>query len=334
MRFGTSVRFLFPTSAQTHRTFVQLLRAQPPGTFIERPLGDYDTATQASNLLEVASAARDAGLDGFLVGDNHSVPANYANCFQPVPTLARLMANTGRMQVGMVLLAPFYHPVLLAEQIGTLAAFADQPLIVTLANGGRAAAFTGLGMNFRTRAARLEELLLVARRLLAGERVTHHGRFFTLEDVQISPLPRHPVQFWIAGTVNASAARAGELGDGWLTAQNSTSAHLAEQLTMYNAACAGGGRQPLAVLRRDIFVGASDSAARAAVEPILKEGYRGSGTAELLVGSPATVVAQLREYRAMGFEYVMVRHIVGDHALMLDSFARIGRDVLPAIRSR
>ena len=32
------------------------------------------------------------------------------------------MSVTGDMPVGVVLLAPFYHPVLLAEQIGTLAA--------------------------------------------------------------------------------------------------------------------------------------------------------------------------------------------------------------------
>jgi hypothetical protein len=34
----------------------------------------------------------------------------------------------------------------------------------------------------------------------------------------------------------------------------------------------------------------------------------------------------------MGFDHVMVRHIVGDHPLMLRSFERIGRDVMPRIR--
>ncbi|HEV8439590.1 MAG TPA: hypothetical protein VGT40_15990 [Methylomirabilota bacterium] len=31
-------------------------------------------------------------------------------------------------------------------------------------------------------------------------------------------------------------------------------------------------------------------------------------------------------------DYVMVRHIVGDHQLMLRSFERIGRDVMPRVR--
>ncbi|MBK7726548.1 MAG: hypothetical protein IPI33_15365 [Dehalococcoidia bacterium] len=86
------------------------------------------------------------------------------------------------------------------------------------------------------------------------------------------------------------------------------------------------------MLRRDIFVGETDTDARTVVEPILAEGYRGTGHDTLLVGGPETVIQQLREYRAMGFEEVMVRHIVGDHQQMLESFERIGRHVMPAIR--
>jgi len=51
MKIGTSVRFIFPTSSQTHTTFRNLLAAAPPGTFIERPMGAYDTAELAQNLV-------------------------------------------------------------------------------------------------------------------------------------------------------------------------------------------------------------------------------------------------------------------------------------------
>ena len=78
--------------------------------------------------------------------------------------------------------------------------------------------------------------------------------------------------------------------------------------------------------------GESDEEARAVVASILAEGYRGTGFDQLLVGSADTVVRSLRSYRTMGFDYVMVRHIVGDHQLMLRSFERIGRDVMPRIR--
>lgn len=334
MKIGTSLRFLFPTSPATHEAFKRMLAAAPPGSFIERPLGDYDTATQARNLLEVAEAAREAGLSGLLVGDNHGMAPAYANCFQPVPTIARLMAETGDLPVGMVLLAPFYHPVLLAEQIGTLAAFARGPLIVTLALGGNARAFDAFGIPMRQRAGRLEELLGLLRALLAGERVTHSGRHFQLEGVQISPLPPVPVELWVAGTVPASAERAGRLGDAWLTGQNASREDLIEQLAIYREACARAGRTPRPVLRRDIHVGESDMDATAQIDPILAEGYRGGGAERLLLGGSETVARQLEEYRSLGFDEVMVRHVTGDHAQMLASIARIGRDVLPHVRDR
>lgn len=332
VRLGTSLRFLFPTSPQTHTQFQKTLAAVPPGTFIERPLGDYDTATQAHNLLEVAAATRAAGLDRLLFGDNHAVSPAYANSFAPIPALARLLAETGDMPVGLVLLAPFYQPIMLAEQLGTLAAFSPAPLTVTFALGGREAAMAAFGMPFKTRVGRLEEHVALVRRLLAGEVVSHEGRYHRLQNVQISPLPPIPIALWIAGTVPASAERAGRIGDGWLTGQNADRAALAQQLDLYREAAARAGRTPNAVLRRDIYCGASDTEADAVVNPILEFGYRGTGRDTLLVGGPETIVQQLREYHAMGFDEVLVRHITGDHALMLESFARLGRDVLPAIR--
>ena len=333
MKLGTSLRFLYPTGAHTHALFKQMLAASPPGSFIERPLGATDTCEQARNVLEVAAAARAAGLDGLLYGDNHAVPAAFANSFAPIPTLARLMAVTGEMPVGLVLLAPFYHPIVLAEQIGTLAAFATAPLIVTLANGGRAPAFEAFGIPMASRAARLEELVAIVRALLAGERVSFQGKHFHLDGVSVSPLPRVPVSIWIAGTVPAAAERAGRIGDAWLTGQNATRAELAQQLDVYREAAARAGRTARPVLRRDIYVGESDAEAQATAGRVLAEGYRGTGTDQLLIGSAATVVDALREYRALGFDYVMVRHIVGDHDAMLRSFARIGESIMPAIRS-
>ena len=150
--------------------------------------------------------------------------------------------------------------------------------------------------------------------------------------MSVSPLPRVPVSLWIAGTVPAAAARAGRIGDGWLTGQNATAPELAQQLDVYREAAARAGRPALPVLRRDIYVGASDAEAEETVSRVLAEGYRGTGMDQLLVGGPASVVQQLRQYRALGFEYVMVRHIVGDHAAMLRSFQRIGEAVMPAIR--
>jgi alkanesulfonate monooxygenase SsuD/methylene tetrahydromethanopterin reductase-like flavin-dependent oxidoreductase (luciferase family) len=332
MKLGTSVRFLFPTSPATHERFRSILASMPKGAFMERPMGAYAADEQARNLMEVAAAARAAGLDALLTGDSHAAHPGYAAAFSPLPTVARLMSVTGDMPIGVVLLAPFYHPLLLAEQIGTLAAFAQGPLIMTFALGGRPQQFQAFGMEERSRVGRLEEMVAMTRALLAGERVTHRGRYYTLEGATISPLPRVPVEIWLGGTVPAAAERAGRLGDAWLTGQNATDEDLRRQLDLYREAATRAGRPARPVLRRDIYVGESDEEARRVVGAILAEGYRGTGFDQLLVGTADTVVRGLTRCRDMGFDYAMVRHVVGDHPLMLRSFERIGRDVMPRIR--
>jgi alkanesulfonate monooxygenase SsuD/methylene tetrahydromethanopterin reductase-like flavin-dependent oxidoreductase (luciferase family) len=330
MRVGTSLRFFFPAGPQTLAIYQRLAAAAETGAFLERPMGSDDVAGQAANLLEVAAAARKANLWCLLVGDNHAAPPMYGNMFQPVPTIARLSAVTESMSVGMVLLAPFYHPLLLAEQVGTLGAFVDAPLIVTFAAGGAPQAFGAFGYTLRSRGARTEEIVAVVRALLAGETVTARGRSFEVVNATISPLPRHPTHIWIAGTNEITVERAGRLGDGWLTAQNATDTELANHLHLYREAAARHDRPTLPVLRRDIHVASTDAEARAHVDPILAEGYRGLDYDRLLVGSPDTIIRQLRRYESMGFDHVMVRHITGDHDAMITSFELLG-DVVTAI---
>lgn len=331
MQIGTSLRFFFPAGPQTLEIYQGLVAAAPAGAFIERPMGSDNSARQARNLVEIARAAERAKLWALIVGDNHAAPPNYGRMFQPVPTISRLSAETGGMSIGMVLLAPFYHPLLLAEQIGTLGCFVDAPLIVTFAAGGNPLAFGAFGYNVSSRGVRTEEMVPVVRALLAGETVKAKGRSFELNNATVSPTPRHPTQIWIAGTNDITIERAGRLGDGWLTAQNVDDGALLAQLELYRSVAAANDRHPLPVLRRDIHLAETDAQARAHIDPILAEGYRGLGYDQLLVGSPATVIDRLRSYEAGGFEHVMVRHITGDHEHMLRSFELLG-EVAAALR--
>jgi len=157
--------------------------------------------------------------------------------------------------------------------------------------------------------------------------VTASGRSFDVEAGTISPLPRRETEIWIAGTNDVTVERAGRLGDGWLTAQNATDAVLADQLDLYRRTAAAHGRPCRPVLRRDVHVAETDAEARAHIDPILEQGYRGLDVTRLLVGSTDTVAARLRSYEAMGFDHVMVRHVIGDHDAMLRSFDLLGEVV-------
>ena len=89
-------------------------------------------------MVERARAAADAGLDSLFVGDHHNVPVPY---YQNVPMLGRLLAEWDTRPAGALFLLPLWHPVLLAEQIGTLASIARGPFIMQCAVGGGAEQF-------------------------------------------------------------------------------------------------------------------------------------------------------------------------------------------------
>ena len=112
-------------------------------------------------LVERARAIRAAGLDSLFVGDHHATPGHY---FQNVPTIARLIAEVGDMTVGALFLAPLHHPVLMAEQVGTLAMLAEGPFVFVVAAGDDVAKLALFGVSMNTRLSCLETHLTIALR--------------------------------------------------------------------------------------------------------------------------------------------------------------------------
>ena len=86
-----------------------------------------DPRTGARMMVERAAAARQAGLDSLFVGDHHATPHPY---YQNVPMMGRLLAEWSDRPAGCLFLLPLWNPVLVAEQVGTLAAIAQGRFIV------------------------------------------------------------------------------------------------------------------------------------------------------------------------------------------------------------
>lgn len=288
-----------------------------------------DARQTARHLIERAAAIRAAGLDSLFVGDHHITPNDY---FQGIPTIARLMAEVGSMTTGALFLMPLYHPVLLAEQIGTLACFAEGPFVMIAAVGYGEREFAAFGTSMKTRPSRMEEHLTIVRRLLAGESVSFEGRYHTLKDVSFHPLPPEPVAVWVAASARPAVQRAGAMGDAWLAAPGVTGEELTTSAEIYRQAAAHAGRSPVLAIRRDVYVGESDSEAEAAVEPVLSRGGRGFPREALIIGGPERVVEELRALHEQGFSHVLIRQIVPQQELVLASYRRLGESVLPRVR--
>lgn len=81
----------------------------------------------------------------------------------------------------------------LAEQIGTIAAFSEAPLVVTPALGRGKGRFAAFGADEHTRVGRTEALVMALRALLTGEPVTMRGHYHRLNQVQTGLPSRVPV---------------------------------------------------------------------------------------------------------------------------------------------
>jgi alkanesulfonate monooxygenase SsuD/methylene tetrahydromethanopterin reductase-like flavin-dependent oxidoreductase (luciferase family) len=271
-----------------------------------------DARTGARWMVEQARASRDAGLDSLFVGDHHAVPIPY---YQNTPMLGRLLAEWGDRPAGALYLLPLWNPVLVAEQVGTLAAIAAGRFILQCAVGDGDAQFAAMGADIRRRGRDFERALDVVRRLGAGESV---------EDVRIAPVPPEPLEVWVGGHGPAAIDRAARLGDGWLAGPEATPERAGRLASTYLDRAAVHGRAPAAVaIRRDVHVGADDADAARVAGSVLAGGYRGFDPAACVTGGPERVADQLRALAALGFTDVIVRHLVDDQREVLASTARL-----------
>lgn len=255
-------------------------------------------------ILAQARAARAAGLDTLVLGDHHATaPAAYV---QNVPMLGRILAEWAGRPAGCLFIVPLWHPVLLAEQVGTLSAMSDGPFIVQTGVGGGAGQFQAMGASLADRGARTEEGIRVAQALLRGEAVDSeaHG----IQGAKIAPLPPEGVEWWVGGGVAPAVDRAARLGDCWYGNADLTPGTAAELLGRYRDACARHGRDPVRIpIRKDVFVAESRAEAERVGDALVEAGYRGFTREAVAYGDPESVAEQLSVYRDLGFTDVMVR---------------------------
>ena len=279
-----------------------------------------DARLGARWMIERAKAAADAGLDILFFGDHHVTPAPY---YQNTPILARSLAAWRDAPAGALYLLPFRHPVLLAEEIATLATIMPNRFIMQCAIGYGDREFAAFGINPKHRPSRFEECLAIMRRLWAGETVSHDGRW-QIENARISPTPPLPVEVWIAASAKPAIARAARLGDGWLAAPDLSRADAQASYHDYVTACAEHQR-PVGVtaIRRDIYVGENAAEAQATGGTVVAAGYRGFPPDATVVGDVEQVAATFLDYAAMGYTDIIVRNLVADQAKALASIARL-----------
>lgn len=277
-----------------------------------------DPRQGAAWMLQRAAAAHGAGLDGLYVGDHHATPVPY---YQNGPILGRITATWTDRPFGALYLLPLWHPLVVAEQVGTLAALGSAPFVLQCAIGGGADQFDPMGVSLRDRVPRFEAGLAAIRALLAGEVVDDADGPWGMRAARISPVPAEPVSVWIGGSGSKALARAARLGDTWYAGPELVAGAAAEKLAEYLDH--RGDRPAVLPIRRDVYVGADDADVARVRAPLEAHGYRGFDLDALVTGTVDSVVEQLLAVGEGGFDEVVVRQLAADQADALASIERL-----------
>jgi alkanesulfonate monooxygenase SsuD/methylene tetrahydromethanopterin reductase-like flavin-dependent oxidoreductase (luciferase family) len=83
--------------------------------------------------------------------------------------------------------------------------------------GWNAVEYEALGQDFHTRGRRMAEQVALLRELWTRPLVNFSGKWHTISDAGLNPLPvQRPIPIWFGGTAERALKRAARLGDGWL----------------------------------------------------------------------------------------------------------------------
>jgi alkanesulfonate monooxygenase SsuD/methylene tetrahydromethanopterin reductase-like flavin-dependent oxidoreductase (luciferase family) len=132
-----------------------------------------------------------AGFDAIAFAEHHGDPDGYNPATVVSMTAAAL--RTKRARIGThIMQLPYYHPVILAEQLAMIDILSGGRLDVAFGAGGRSfdMEFRMLGVNPKQRPSRLEEALeVIVRCWTDDDRFDFHGKRWDFEDLTINPKP-------------------------------------------------------------------------------------------------------------------------------------------------
>ena len=118
--------------------------------------------------------------------------------------------------VTAILILPQRQTALVAKQAAEIDVLSGGRLRLGIGIGWNDVEYEALGEDFRNRGRRSEEQIEVLRALWTRDLVTYHGRWHTITDAGINPLPvRRPIPVWIGGEAEPVIRRTARIGDGW-----------------------------------------------------------------------------------------------------------------------
>ncbi len=173
--------------------------------------------------LEESRLAEALGFDAVWLAEHHFSP--YGICPSLAVLAAAIARETTRIRIGTsVVVAPFLHPIRIAEEWAMVDILSGGRLDFGLGRGYQPKEFRGFGVSMERTRERFDEILEIVRRCWTEERVTFEGEFYQLKDLMVLPRPvqrPHP-PLWTAAVSPDTYVLAARKGLRILTAPSFT----------------------------------------------------------------------------------------------------------------
>ncbi|GIF14157.1 LLM class flavin-dependent oxidoreductase [Actinoplanes teichomyceticus] len=249
---------------------------------------------------DVAQAADEAGLPELWL---------WEDCFltSGVAAASAALAWTRQVRVGVGLLpAPLRNVALTAMEVATLHRLFPGRVHIGVGHGVQDW-MAQVGARAESPMTLLREYVTALRALLAGERVTVHGRYVRLDRVALDWPPAAPAPVHVGAVGPRTLHLAGEVADGAILTGGTTPAQVsaARDRVLRGREAAGRADPPRITVYLHAATG-PDAAARMAAEQA-RWGYPGGDDDRTVTGDAAEIAAQVRRWARAGADSVVLQ---------------------------
>ncbi|MGO9401545.1 MAG: LLM class flavin-dependent oxidoreductase [Xanthobacteraceae bacterium] len=188
------------------------------------------------------------GMHSAWIGEHHFNSLGVLSC--PDLVLAYVAANTTNIRLApAVTVLPLHHPIRVAEQWATLDLLSGGRVDFACGRGYDQREYLPFHVSFADNQGIFEEGLELVRRLWAADdRISHHGKHYSFDDVRITPKPvQRPLPTYVGSFSKPSIELAARLGCGLIVAPFAAAISyggLKQVADLYHETCAKHGQKP------------------------------------------------------------------------------------------
>jgi alkanesulfonate monooxygenase SsuD/methylene tetrahydromethanopterin reductase-like flavin-dependent oxidoreductase (luciferase family) len=314
--------------------------------FFSWPERRVDLATVYARALERIEIMDRTGYDAVWLAEHHFSSFSVCPSVHMVGTLAA--ARTRRLRIGTgVSLAPFYHPLRLAEEVALLDVVSGGRVNWGAGRGFARVEFEAFGVPPEESTSRFREAVEIVLRAWTDDRLHFDGQHYRFDRIEVLPKPMqrpHP-PVWMAASSDGAIDWAASRGFSILMDPHSSAAEIGRKRRRYAGQLAAAG---FSEAGRDIPVArlvalgrsaeAAASVARGGAEwivnsylgaqhrPVMQGSFTSAGADPvrryldevILHGTPEAVIDQIQRLRdEIGVDYLLCAPLSHDSFLML-----------------